>query len=103
MSDETPPLKSELLKSILYQVLRGLLWGWAARGIAKGYFTSGQAEYLLIGMVSVVMVAFSTVATSFVRYARALALRRLPEDATPETVSQLTWQILWRLMKVVPE
>lgn len=84
-------------------MLRGALWAWLGRLVAKGYFTSGQAEYLLIGLVSALVVIGTTIVTCITRYARSKALRHLPEDATPENVSQLTWQIIWKLLKVVPE
>ncbi len=97
------PFKGEFLRSILYSVLRGLLWGWLGRLVAKGYFTSDQAEYLLVGLVSILIVVVTTLYTSLLRYARAAALRRLPADATPKTVNQMTWQIVWKLLRVIPE
>lgn len=102
MSQVRRNVSREILLSILFQVLRGLLFGWTARLIAKGYLTSGQAEYILIGVVSILATAIMVVCTSVYRFARSEALKHSSANATPENVKQLMWQILWQLLNIQP-
>lgn len=103
MTPELPlqnQIRRELVKSIALQIARALLWVQVGRLVAKGYLTSGQAEYILIGIVSLAVAVSNVVITSVLRYARAQALRHLPADSTPQDVRQLTWEIVGKLLNL---
>lgn len=97
---EIPSFKREFIKSILLQILRGFLFAWCGRLLAKGYFTSGQLEYVAIGIASVLLTAGSVVVTSVLRFARAEALKRSTTDDTAHDVRQLMWQIVGKLLNL---
>jgi hypothetical protein len=76
------------------------MFGWCGRMIAKGYLTSGQAEYILIFAISVLITAGQIVVTSVMRFARAEALRHSLPNAEPETVRALMWSIAGKLLNL---
>lgn len=92
------PFKGEFLKGLSLQLLRALLCGWLGSLTAKGYFTSGQAEYILIGLASFLVTVGVIFCTAVLRYVRALALRNSSPDTDPKDIRQLGWRILGQIL-----
>lgn len=92
------PFKRQFVQGLALQFARGLLWAWFGRLVAKGYLTSGQADYLIVGVVSFIVAVVVTVCSAVLRYVRSIALRNSPPDTDPKDINQLGWRILGQIL-----